>query len=498
MAKWRFYGRDIYTEKLKNILSRDLFYFVKIEGRRRIGKSKLIIENLDRWGKSSRSFRVQIPDAEPGGLITTIRNAADVMYPGQFNDTSIKNLHDVASLIGKLIDRGEIVVLDEFQYLNRERLRPLLSYLQEVVDARKGTEGIGGLIVAGSIHTEMKAILENKDSPLYGRITDKLTINHFTPAAIKEVLSEHCEYDPLKLLFFYTLLEGVPKYYEDVFERGLFSKNRKEIIEGLFFDTSAPLSSEAETWFLSGLKGRYLTIIEALAARKGFATSNEIKEFLINSSASDSERSQIGVYIETLINNYKIIERQHPIFVNKKSRHTRYAICDNFLRTWIHAIKPAYQAKGYRPLSSLLSLVDQRISNLEGLIFEKLVRELIYQRSRESILDFNLTDEISGYWNHAQFEIDQIFIDRDNKIVRFGSCKRNPSELLSEIETLRYKIEKLMKRKPFSLFQSYHIEYLLFSPEKNRDLERTIARKNMAGVVRHFSLNDLIEGTKKD
>lgn len=497
MAQWRFYGRNECRKRIVEILQNQQFFFLKIEGRRRIGKSRLVLQSLEDARLLSRSFRLQIPDAEPGGLIASVREALSIFKPHGIPELSITSLWDVARLIQELIRAEYIIVLDEFQYLNRERLRPLLSYLQEVVDQAKFTRATrsGGLIVAGSIHTEMQAILESKDAPLYGRITDRIELNHFTPATIKNILSDHSTYTPEKLLFFYTLLEGVPKYYEDVFERQLFHNSRHEVLKGLFFDSSAPLANEAETWFLHGLKGRYITILRALAQNNGYATHHQIQDFITHSSGSDADKNQVGAYLEILKSRYKLLAKQQPIFTKIKSRHTRYAIQDNFLLAWLHAISPSFRARGYRPMVQLLDDVNTSLIRLEGLVFEKLVRNLIRQRSREGLLDFNLTQDIEGYWNDKELEIDLILIDDLNRRVCFGSCKRQGSKLLKEVDFLPQKVSQLLKRKPFQQFFNWTHDYILVAPEVPLEVHRHIVERKKSGVISALGMDDLIKDT---
>jgi len=57
--------------------------------------------------------------------------------------------------------------LDEFQYFSRKALYPFTSELQSEVDRLAATPGVqGGLIVLGSLHTEMQALLEDRSAPV--------------------------------------------------------------------------------------------------------------------------------------------------------------------------------------------------------------------------------------------------------------------------------------------------------------------------------------------
>jgi hypothetical protein len=56
---------------------------------------------------------------------------------------------------------------------------PFTSELQSEVDRLAATPEIkGGLIVLGSLHTEMQVLLEDRSAPLYQRLTDSINLGH--------------------------------------------------------------------------------------------------------------------------------------------------------------------------------------------------------------------------------------------------------------------------------------------------------------------------------
>ena len=76
MPNWGFYGRRDELEKLRSILGRDRWFFIKITGRRRIGKTALVQQALDRaTGRSL--YYVQIPDSGEAGVISAVNDALD-------------------------------------------------------------------------------------------------------------------------------------------------------------------------------------------------------------------------------------------------------------------------------------------------------------------------------------------------------------------------------------------------------------------------------------
>ena len=68
-----------------------------------------------------------------------------------------------------------------------------------------------------------------------------------------------------------------------------------------------------------------------------------------------------------------------------KARRARYYLTDNFLRAWLAALAGPVAALNFRPLEQLVADADQRLCDVEGKAFEKLV----YRRSTIEIFSGN-------------------------------------------------------------------------------------------------------------
>src|SRR5580658_3025000 len=79
MVEWRFYGRHLELQQLGRILARQRWFFVKITGRRRIGKTTLVRNALP-LALTPRAFYVQIPDSEGAGVLSAVRDALDTFW----------------------------------------------------------------------------------------------------------------------------------------------------------------------------------------------------------------------------------------------------------------------------------------------------------------------------------------------------------------------------------------------------------------------------------
>ena len=455
---WSFYGRRPELEQLEQVLARGRWFFKQSSGRRRIGKTTLIQQALRRAG-ITRTLYIQIPDSDPAGVVAACNGYLETFGIAERAD----GLAGLASLIGRLARTGYVVALDEFQYFHRKQLFDFCSMLQAEVDqlAAQADQVAGGLIVLGSLHAEMTALLEDRDAPLFNRVTDVLHLDHLDTASVQEILHTHADQDPNRLLFFWNLFEGVPKFYRDAYEQGVLGAGRHEVLERLFFASSSPLRGEADNWFLRELRGRYDMVLQYLAAHPG-CTNADIAAAMAALSGPGDER-QVGGYLKILAERYRMIERRLPVFARPNARSGRYYIRDNFLRAWLHALQRPVLSVAFRPMPELIAQANERLQESEGYALEDLAAHLYEERSRRGLGDFNLSQRIHGYWDRGDVEIELVAVDEDSRRLRLGTCKRNPARLPAAIHELRRHGERFMTA--HRRFEGWDIEHVGIAPE---------------------------------
>jgi AAA+ ATPase superfamily predicted ATPase len=483
---WGFYGRHEELSGLRAILGRGRWFFVRVQGRRRIGKTSLIQTAL---GASSRPVvYVQIPDSAPAGVLSAVADAFETFQVPASVASPPTTLTDLARAIERLARAGYIVVLDEFQYFTRKHLEEFPSHLQASVDrmSADAAEVPGGLLVLGSIHAEMSALLEHRSAPLYNRVTDSIDLGHLDIASVVELLRAHADDDPERLLFLWNLFEGVPKFYRDCFEQGVIGSSRTELLEAMFFRSSSPLRVEADHWFLNELRGRYDAILKYVARHPG-CTNGELEAHVAQLSAETSE--QVGGYLRILRERYRMIERRLPIFAKASSPKGRFYIRDNFLRSWLHALKATVDAMNFRPVSELVAQADQRLMEAEGHALESLAATIYEERSRKGLLGFQLSSRIEGYWDKGGTELDLVALHEPSKTLRFVSCKRSADKLCGSLAVYDGHIERFLAAMG-RRFEGWCVERAGIAPtllEEHREALRN------AGYLPQ-DLRDLIEG----
>lgn len=443
---WGFYGRSREVNDLKAILSRRRWFFARITGRRRIGKTTLVQHALQAVG-GRPVFYVQIPDSAPAGVLSAVHDSMETFGIDTVRFPRPESLLHLARTIESLVEAGYIVALDEFQYFSRKHLADFASYLQASVDrlAQRASTVEGGLIVLGSLHAELVALLENRDAPLYNRTTDHIELPHLDIGSLLALLREHTDAEPERLLFLWNLFEGVPKFYRDAYEQGVLGGSRRELLGGMFFRSSSPLRTEADNWFLSQLRGRYDVVLKFVARKPG-CTHGEVESYVREASPETAEA--VGGYLKILIDRYGMLEKRLPIFDKPQARKNRYYVSDNFLRSWLDALHNPVAAINFRPEEVLVAQADSRLREAEGHGLERLAAQLYEERSRRGLGDFALTRHIHGYWDRNDTEIDLVAVDEDNHVIRFGNCKRNADALLAGDAKLVGHIERFLAAHP--------------------------------------------------
>jgi hypothetical protein len=205
---------------------------------------------------------------------------------------------------------------------------------------------------------------------------------------------------------------------------------------------------------------------------------------LVNSvrEASGSPETQIGGYLKVLI------ERKLPIFAKPEAKRGRYYVSDNFLRAWLGALANPVSAIAFRPLNELIDEADRHLADGEGGALEKLVGQLYEERSRKGIGDFSLTHRVQGYWDKADVEIDFVAVNESEQTIRFGSCKRSPGKLISDVNYFKQHVQRFTQAMP--MYQAWKLELVGIAPVLNSDQRAVLVQHDIIPQ----DLNELTAG----
>ena len=187
-------------------MSKDNAQFTVVTGRRRIGKTYLVWKAYE----DEPILYFFVARKAEGGL--------EVRLPHLEIESKLEShdgirLADVFEFLMKLsTERPITLFIDEFQEFFRVN-KSVYSDMQRIWDIYSPKARMN-LVVFGSIYSMMTKIFKDKKEPLYNRQTRFMTVRPFTPAVLKEILTEyHPGHTAEDLLALYSFTGGGPSTY---------------------------------------------------------------------------------------------------------------------------------------------------------------------------------------------------------------------------------------------------------------------------------------------
>lgn len=422
----KFNDRKKETKELVETLNKKGFAFEIIYGRRRVGKTELILNAV----KNKKYIYY---------LATGERNLERFYDICSDYDPNVKNLkQDYEVLFNYLKDKADVVILDEFQNFVKENPN-FLSLLQSIIDTNLKNSNLK-LIILGSSVSMMTSRVLSYQSPLYGRKTASLRLRPVNFFEMKEFFPTT---EIQKLIEIYGFADGIPFYLNKIqgdfwewlnreikSDKG-FLKDEVDFLMKYEFDDSST----------------YKLILQSISFGKN--TIKEIKDF------SRLQRTDLSPYIKNLI-EVGLIKREIPINENIKSRKGRYFLEDNFVRFWFRYIYPN--------LSSLeqgiydVREIKQNYSEYLGELFEDICEEYL------TLTNFSFSR--IGRWWYKDNEIDIIALNEKENQVYFSECKYKEN-----VDPVRI-LNKLEKKTPFFKWnnESRKENYIIFAKSFNKKI----------------------------
>ena len=305
-----FIGRTKEQEKLLAQLSSPIQNAALLYGRRRVGKSELILHTM-RQASDARTIyyecRQTTTENNTKNLSEVIAEAFD-MPPLAFSD--------IEAALRFVFDRatGEKIVLaiDEYPYL-RDVVKGMDSILQVLLDEYRDRSHLS-LILCGSYVEVMKSLLE-RDNPLYGRIDLKINLQPMDYYESAQFYPERSCEDKVRL---FSVFGGIP-YYNRLIDKN--ASVRENLIH-LILEPDARLEDEVPSYLQSEISkiGNAHEVFSALA--DGHARYRDI----LSQSHVSSGATLVNVL--TRLIGMQLVQRRSPINDPNNKKRTSYVICD--------------------------------------------------------------------------------------------------------------------------------------------------------------------------
>ncbi|MEA1925277.1 MAG: ATP-binding protein [Candidatus Altiarchaeota archaeon] len=389
-------------KELKDVLDSNKFELTVIYGRRRIGKTELILSATE---NRERIYYLAVGE----------RNLE------RFYQQCLRHLPEVSSLrmdweiLFEFLKKNvDVIIIDEFQNLIKED-ENILHLLQSITDSTLRDSQIK-MFLLGSSTSMMTSKVLSYSSPLYGRRTGSMDLKAIPFFELKKFFPE---YGIAELMEIYGLADGIPLYLVKI-DKGFWPWLEGEITRG-----RSLLRDEVDfiMRYEFGDVSTYKLILEAIA--HGKTKVNEIKDFM------KVRRTDISPYLRNLL-EVRMIKRSIPLTEKTTSRKGRYYLSDNFLKFWFRYIYPNTSAIEEGTYN--IKQIKADYSNYLGPVFENVARQFLI-KERKNIFDFSQI----GRWWHKDNEIDLIALNEQTKKALFCECKWkeniNAGKILDELRT---------------------------------------------------------------
>lgn len=435
----RFYDRTselAELQRIKNLSFNDHSRLTVVTGRRRIGKTSLIMRSIE----DSPTVYLFVGRKNEATLcaefIPVIAQSLETFVPNE-----IRTFRSLFQYLMELsVNRAFNLVIDEFQEFYNIN-ESVYSDMQNLWDQYRRKSRMN-LIVSGSINSLMQKIFQNSKEPLFGRADNIIKLSAFSLTTLKEIIHDHRpDYSNDDLLALYAFTGGVPKYVELFCDNGALSVD--EMINFMIRENS-PFTDEGKKLLVEEFGKNYATYFSILSAISGgINTQPEIEAALGNKS--------IGGQIKRLIEDYNIIVRKRPILAKEGSQTVRYEIQDNFIRFWFNYFDRHRSLIEIKNFVGLQAIIKADYPTYSG----KMLEEYFKQKFAESFQ----YRAIGSWWDtrNGQDEIDIVALKLEKKQAVVAEVKRQKKNFKPEL--LAAKVEHL-KRK---LLPKYQIEMVCLS-----------------------------------
>jgi len=404
----KFFNRNDELDRLNRLARSRNGGLAVLYGRRRIGKTRLLLE----WTTGNHGLYTVADQSTADVQRRYLAEAIATRLPG-FQEVEYR---DWRSLLDRLAREAETsgwrgpIVFDEFPYLVLAAPE-LPSILQRWLDhdAKRARLAVA---IAGSSQRMMQGLVLSSEAPLYGRARELLEIRPLHPRFLKTAL--RCR-SAIDLVENATAWGGVPRYWELALDEGGSVRSQ---VERLVLDPLGPLHREPDRLLLeeipSALEVRPL--LDAIGA--GAHRLSEIAGRIGRPATSMSRP------LDRLI-GLGLARREVPFGESeRKSKRSLYRIDDPFFRMWFRLVAPHRGQLAVATKAGRRQLFDRHFDALSAQAWEDLCRTHIATvRNSSSVGKLGPWGAGSRWWKGNLPEWDVVALSQDDRRLLLGEAK---------------------------------------------------------------------------
>lgn len=427
MSHVKFQGRHHELKILQEAWAAPRSGFIPIYGRRRVGKSELIVHFLS--GRPGLYFVGKRASSE-AQLREFLESAARAIGDSLLAQARVSDWKSALQLVTeRLPGQGKfLLALDEFQWIV-ETNPELPSVLQELWDRQWSRSGRILLILCGSYFGFMEREILGQRSPLFGRRTSQILLRPFNHL---EAAGFHPRYAVADQARVYAVCGGVPAYLL-AFDG---ARSVEQNLMGQILEETSALAREPEFLLREELRDLipYHSVLMSLAQGKSSPTQ------LAQSTGIDVRG--LNYHLNTLV-ELGYVQRRYPVTEREaNARSVRYALDDPLLRFWFRFVFPHQSLlRLLGPARGFQEVVRPELEPYFGRCFERLCREsLPWLYLREGV---SAPFSVGEYWD-PEVQIDVVGVRQDNW-TDLGECKWGT---VSSFPALASELEQKVRRYP--------------------------------------------------
>lgn len=456
MSNFDFFGRTGELETLQDAYESPRAEMAIIYGRRRIGKTALIQKFCE--GKSVFFYTARAwKDA------FQLEAFSEVV--GTFSHNAQQRFLDWPAALRALTslpcDSRQVIVIDEFQYIAKER-PSVLSELQVLWDEELSRKNIFLILCGSAVSFIAKEVLGEKN-PLYGRARTIMKVRPL-PFQITAQFVPHSKADDV--FRGYAVLGGIPYFWQDMNPQRSLTEN----LASNLLRESGFLNDEAQSVLRQEFRdpSTYNAILQAIAF--GATSRHEIAQ------KSLADTRNLSKYL-TVLEDMDLIEREFSVFsgAGDMSNASRglYRISDHYLKFWFRFLSknPVPIMTRAEALSEWHALVEPFFAEFASGAFEEVCQQYLVRLRYAGQLHFRPTE--MGRWWAKNVEIDIVGTDHERRHCLVGECKyRNEKVTLKVLRSLQAKCAHLPVR------DETVFDYWLFSRSGFDDALKALAERD--------------------
>ena len=414
--RFPFFDRQEELVRIRTQFARNVSTLTVIYGRRRCGKSRLLLEALP----AGSSVYYVGDDREDALQRTGLAAEIARLIPG-FDDVHYPEWDTLLSHWFERAHQGAVLALDEFPALVTAA-KEIPSLLQKHFDQNRSNRK--HLVLTGSSQRMMQGLVMDRRAPLFGRAEEILKIDALPAGWIQKALGIE---DRVRAVEAFSVWGGIPRYWELAADYpGL-----TEAIESLVLSPLGVLHEEPVTLLSDDLRDVVQTASLLTLIGRGCHRPSEL------ASRLEKPVTDLSRPLSRLL-ELELVKRDRPFGSSQKSsKRTFYQIKDPFLRFWFRFVEPERSRLEARQIRDVLKKVVRDLSYHTAGVWEELARSSVSHAEY-----FGMKWKPASRWwgaglDRRPMELDVVAEREDGKALLLGEVKwTEPGSAKRDLELL--------------------------------------------------------------